>query len=112
MRASLRIPKDIRLIVDKSINLRLDLLEINGGLEFESGTVNDPRNYHIAFNQTLINKGYFKAGLSPEQPLRHARLNLVMLGAKSNLDRFHHITGLAVGSKSLGKILSPGSVED
>ncbi|KAF7261809.1 hypothetical protein EG68_00664 [Paragonimus skrjabini miyazakii] len=98
--STLRIPKNIRLIVDKSINLRLDLLEINGGLEFESGTANESRNYHIAFNQTLINKGYITAGLSPEQPLRHARLNLVMLGAKSNLDHFHHITGLAVGSKS------------
>lgn len=94
------IPKGIWLVLDTSINIKMNNITIYGTLEVDSGTSQDQRFYKLAFKQMLIIGGQFLAGSLLEKPLINATLELTLLGTIS--DEFISLDGPVIGPKSIG----------
>ncbi|CAH8626270.1 unnamed protein product [Schistosoma guineensis] len=98
--SSLMIPKGTWLVLDTSINIKMNNITIYGTLEVDSGTSQDQRFYKLAFKQMLIIGGQFLAGSLLEKPLINATLELTLLGTIS--DEFMSLDGPVIGPKSIG----------
>ncbi|CAL8088348.1 unnamed protein product [Calicophoron daubneyi] len=95
--SSLTIPNTTWLVLDKSINIIFDTINIFGALEIISGTANVSMNYQIAFKQMLIQGGRLMAGMSANDTLKYATLKLTMLGSSDDMS----VRG-TVGLKTIG----------
>ncbi|KAF6775587.1 hypothetical protein AHF37_03909 [Paragonimus kellicotti] len=98
---ALIIPRDKWLVLDTSINIRLEVFRIAGAFEIISGTQQAPMDYRIAFRQMSIERGRFLAGITPETPLAYANLTLTVCGKNTDPDNLTSIGGTVIGPKAI-----------
>ncbi|KAF8567271.1 hypothetical protein P879_01118 [Paragonimus westermani] len=99
--SSLIIPRDKWLVLDTSINIRLEVFRIAGAFEIMSGTQQAQMDYRIAFKQLSIERGRFLAGITPETPLSYANLTLTVCGKSTDPDNLTSIGGTVIGPKAI-----------
>ncbi|KAF5395129.1 hypothetical protein PHET_07404 [Paragonimus heterotremus] len=100
---ALIIPRDKWLVLDTSINIRLEVFRIAGAFEIISGTQQAQMDYRIAFRQLSIERGRFLAGITPETPLTYANLTLTVCGKSTDPDNLTSIGGTVIGPKAIGE---------
>ncbi|KAA3680736.1 uncharacterized protein DEA37_0005520 [Paragonimus westermani] len=98
---ALIIPRDKWLVLDTSINIRLEVFRIAGAFEIISGTQQAQMDYRIAFRQLSVERGRFLAGITPETPLSYANLTLTVCGKSTDPDNLTSIGGTVIGPKAI-----------